>query len=110
MKNNYAHIRCKKEKQSSNLFREGDLVSVSNYGNLFPFAIVHSVNHSNNTARIKWEVSRKIETVEIEHLQIYSLDSTSKRKRKMTEFLNIESAQGITKDRKTQDIIGPTLL
>ena len=51
----------------------------------------------------------KIETVEIEHLQIYSLDSTLKRKRKMTEFLNIES-QGTTKDRKTQDIIGPTSL
>ena len=103
-------LGAKRKNNQVTLFREGDLVSVSNYGNLFPFAIVHSVNHSNNTARIKWEVSQKIETVEIEHLQIYSLDSTSKRKRKMTEFLNIESAQGTTKDRKTQDIIGPTSL
>jgi len=47
----------KKSNQDGTHFIEGDLVSVSNYSNLFPLAIVHSVNHSNDTARIKWEVS-----------------------------------------------------
>ena len=70
-------LGAKRKNNQVTLFREGDLVSVSNYGNLFPFAIVHSINHSNNTARIKWEVSRKMETVKIGHRQIYSLDSTS---------------------------------
>jgi hypothetical protein len=99
----------RKNNQVGTQYKMGDLVSVSNYGNLFPVAIVHSVNHSDNTAKIKWELSRKMETVENGHLQLYFLHSTSKRKQKMTEFLNIES-QGTTKDRKTQDIIGPTSL
>ena len=99
----------RKNNQAGTLFRQGDLVSVSNYSYLFPLAIVHSVNHSDNTARIKWELSRKIETVEVGHLRLYSVDVTLKRKWKNTEFLNLES-QGTTKGRKTQDIIGPTSL
>ena len=46
-------LGAKRKNNQVTLFREGDLVSVSNYGNLFPFAIVHSVNLFNNTARIK---------------------------------------------------------
>ncbi len=70
----------KKNKQDGTLFIEGDLVSVSNHGNLFPLAIVHSVNHSNNTTRVKWEIFQKIKTVEIGHLKLYSIDVTYKRK------------------------------
>ncbi len=48
----------------------GDMVTVSNHGNLFPLAIVKKINNLDKTAKIKWDVSHKADTVELCHLKI----------------------------------------
>jgi hypothetical protein len=47
----------------------GDMVTVSNHGNLFSLAIVKKINSLDKTAKIKWNVSRKTDTVELCHLK-----------------------------------------
>ncbi len=56
----------------------GDMVTVSNHGNLFPLAIVKKINSLDKTAKIKWDASRKTDTVELCHLKKYSLNVTNK--------------------------------
>jgi hypothetical protein len=55
-----------------------DMVTVSNHGNLFPLAIVKKINSFDKTAKIKWDVSRKTDTVELCHLKKYSVNVTNK--------------------------------
>ncbi len=68
----------------------GDMVTVSNHGNLFPLAIVKKISSLDKTAKIKWDVSRKIDTIEQCHLNKYSVNVTNKRKRKETDFLHLQ--------------------
>jgi hypothetical protein len=68
----------------------GDLVTVSNHGNLFPIATVKQINYNEKTVRVKWQVSLKTDTVNICHLEKYLVDLSNKRKRKETDFLHIE--------------------
>jgi hypothetical protein len=42
-----------------------DMVTVSNHGNLFPLAIVKKKNNLDKTAKIKWDISLKTDTVEL---------------------------------------------
>ncbi len=56
----------------------GDMVTVSNHDNLFPLAIVKKINRLDKTAKIKWDVSRKTDTVELCHLKKYSVNVTNK--------------------------------
>jgi hypothetical protein len=46
-----------------------DMVTVSNHGNLFPLVIVKKINSLGKTAKIKWDISRKTDTVELCHLK-----------------------------------------
>ncbi len=46
-----------------------DMVTVSNHGNLFQLAIVKKINSLDKTAKIKWDVSHKTDTVELCHLK-----------------------------------------
>jgi hypothetical protein len=69
----------------------GDMVTVSNHGNLFPLAIVKKRNSLDKTAKIKWDISLKIDTVELCHLKKYSVNVTNKRKRKETDFLHLQN-------------------
>ena len=82
---------------------QGDLVTVANHGNLFQFATVCSVNTVNNTARIKWDMSRKIDTVDISDLQCHSLDEVTTRKRKVTDFL-VHNCDAVTYSEKSKKI------
>ncbi len=43
----------------------GDMVTASNHGNLFPLAIVKKINSLDKTAKIKWNISLKTDTVEL---------------------------------------------
>jgi hypothetical protein len=45
----------------------GDMVTVSNHGNLFPLATVKKINSLDKKAKIKWDVSLKTDTVELCH-------------------------------------------
>jgi hypothetical protein len=45
----------------------GDMVTVSNHGNLFPLAFVKMINSLDKTTKIKWDVSYKTNTVELCH-------------------------------------------
>jgi hypothetical protein len=47
----------------------GDMVTVSNHGNLFPLAIVKKINNLDKTAKIIWDISLKTDTVELCHLK-----------------------------------------
>ncbi len=69
----------------------GDMVNVSNHGNLFPLAIVKKINSLDKTAKIKWNVSRKTDTVELCYLKKYSVNVTNKQKRKETDFLHLQN-------------------
>ncbi len=51
----------------------GDMVTVSNHGNLFPLAIVKKINSLDKTAKIKLDVSLKTDTVELCHLKKCSM-------------------------------------
>ncbi len=44
-----------------------DMVTVSNHANLFPLAIVKKINSLDKTAKIKWDISLKTDTVELCH-------------------------------------------
>jgi hypothetical protein len=50
---------------------------VSNHGNLFPLAIVKKINSLDKTAKIKWDVPLKTDTVELCHLKKYSVNVTN---------------------------------
>ncbi len=69
----------------------GDMVTVSNHDNLFPLAIVKKINSLDKTAKIKWDVSRKTDTVELCHFKKYSVNVTNKQKRKETAFLHLQN-------------------
>jgi hypothetical protein len=69
----------------------GDIVNVSNHGNLLPLVIVKKINSLDKTAKIKWDVSRKTDTVELCHLKKYSVNVTNKQKRKETDFLHLQN-------------------
>jgi hypothetical protein len=45
----------------------GDMVTVSNHGNLFPLEIIKKIKSLDKTAKIKWDVSLKTDTVELCH-------------------------------------------
>jgi hypothetical protein len=45
----------------------GDMVTVSNHGNLFPLATVKKINNLDKTAKIKLDVSLKTDTVKLCH-------------------------------------------
>ena len=45
-----------------------------------------SIDSENDTAMIRWETTRKTESVDIKDLQKYSISDKSLRKRKPTEF------------------------
>ncbi len=47
----------------------GDMVTVSNHGNMFPLAIVKKINNLDKTAKIKWDILLKTNTVELCHLK-----------------------------------------
>ncbi len=64
----------------------GDMVTVSNHGNLFQFAIVKKINRLDKTAKIKWDVLRKTDTVELCHLKKYSVNVTNKQKREKRQI------------------------
>jgi hypothetical protein len=68
----------------------GNLVTVSNHGNLFPIATVKQINYNEKNARVKWQVSLKTDNVNLCHLEKYLVDLSNKRKRKETDFLHIE--------------------
>jgi hypothetical protein len=80
----------------------GDMVTVSNHGNLFPLAIVKKINNLDKTAKIKWDVSLKTNTVELCHLKKYSANETNKQKRKETDFLYLQNNERET-SIKTND-------
>jgi hypothetical protein len=46
-----------------------DMVTVANHGNLFPSVIIKKINSLDKTAKIKWDISRKTDTVELCHLK-----------------------------------------
>ncbi len=46
----------------------GDWVTVSNHGNLFPWAQVKKIDFSKNLAKVKWEISCTTDVVEIANL------------------------------------------
>jgi hypothetical protein len=66
----------------------GDLVTVSNRGNLFSRAQVKEIDLSKNLAKVKWEISCTIYVVEISNLHPYSTSTTSKQKRIETDFFH----------------------
>jgi hypothetical protein len=66
----------------------GDWVTVSNHGNLFPWAQVKEIDFSKNLAKVKWEISCTTYVVEIANLQLYSTSATSKWKRIKTDFIH----------------------
>jgi hypothetical protein len=68
----------------------GDMVTVSNHGTLFPVATVKDINYDEKTARVKWQVSLKTDTVELCHLEKYLVHLSNKRKRKETDILHKE--------------------
>lgn len=55
-------------------------VTVTSHGNLFPVIIVKDINYDEKTARVKWQVSLKTDTLELNHLEKYLVDLGSKRK------------------------------
>jgi len=66
---------------------------------LFQLASIHSINKVDNTARIKWDVSRKIDVVHISDLKPYSMDDVSTRKRKVTDFF-VGDGNAVTNSNK----------
>jgi len=89
----------------------GNMVTVSGRGNLFPVATVKDINYSKKTARVKWQVLLKTNTVELCHLEKYSVNLSNKRKRKETDFLHIEMNkwQGSHRDYQMNYCKLPTL-
>jgi hypothetical protein len=69
----------------------GDMVTMSNHGNLFPLAIVKKNNSLDKTAKIKWDVSCKKDTIELCHLKKYSVNVSNKRNRKEIDFLHLQN-------------------
>jgi hypothetical protein len=80
----------------------GDMVTVSNHGNLFPLAIVKEINSLDKTAKIKWDVSGKTDTVEPCHLKKHSVNVTNKQKSKEIDFLHLQNIKRRT-SIKTND-------
>jgi hypothetical protein len=80
----------------------GDMVTVSNHGNLFLLAIVKKINNLDNTAKIKWDVSLKTDTVELCHLKKYSVNVINEQKREETDFLYLQNNERQT-SVKTND-------
>ncbi len=56
----------------------GDMVTVSNHGNLFPLVIVKKISNLDKTAKIKWDVSLETDTDELCHLKRNSVNVTNK--------------------------------
>jgi hypothetical protein len=60
---------------------------VLNHGNHWQYqGEIVSIDSGNDTAMIRWETTRKIESVDIKYLQKYSISEKSPRKRKPTKF------------------------
>ncbi len=69
-------------------FHVGDIVVVSNYGTHWQHqAQIVSIDIENNTAKIKWDTTRRNDTVELTDLTKYSMNDIGLRKQKSTNFL-----------------------
>ena len=72
---------------TSDLFSVGEDVIVLNHGNHWEYrGEIVSIDSENDTAMIRWETTRKIESVDVKDLKKYSVSEKSLRKRKPTEF------------------------
>jgi len=82
------HLGSKRKEKNKQIYHlaRNDLVTVANHGNLFQLATILCVNKVDKTAQIKWDVSRKMDTVDIRDLTPYSIGKLSTRKRKGPDF------------------------
>ena len=72
---------------TSDFFSGGEDVIVLNHGNHWEYrGEIVSIDSANNTAMIRWEMTRKTKSVNMMDLQKYSVSEKSPRKRKPTEF------------------------
>ena len=72
---------------TSDFFSVGEDVIVENHGNHWEYrGEIVSIDSENDTAEIRWETTRKIESVDVKDLKKYSVSEKSSRKRKPTDF------------------------
>ncbi len=66
----------------------GNLVVVENHGNQWPHkAQIVNIDMENKLASIRWEMTQKIDYVDLEDLKRFSIGNSVPRKQKSTDFI-----------------------
>jgi hypothetical protein len=84
----------KEHKEQCTLFPDeclqvGDLVVVKNHGDQWPHqARIIEIDTENKLTMIKWETTRKTDSVDLGDLKQFSMEDSTFRKRKSTNFFS----------------------
>ena len=98
----------KEHKEQSTLLSDeclqgGDLVVVKNHGDQWPHqACIIEIDVENKLALIKWETTQKTDSIDLRDLKQFSMEDSTLRKQKSTNFFSPISGKKIASNKQHQ--------
>ena len=89
---------------SDECLQVGDLVVVKNHGDQWPHqARIVKIDTENKLAIIKWETTRKTDSVHLGDLKLFSMEDSTPRKQKSTDFFFVPFRKKIALNEQCQN-------